>query len=526
MGAKPHELSCLVLALCCLSVSADVFLSIDCGSSVSYRDDNLIDWSGDDNFTRTGESRSVPSASWLPRAAATLRVFTSRAKNCYHIDSFKRGRALVRAGFYYGNYDGRSSPPTFELQFDGNRWATVETLASELVYHEVVYVMKGESISVCLAQTRPGQFPFLSSLEFRSLEPFMYAMVNETQPLFLRRRVAFGSNATIRYPNDLYDRIWSPEESSEAMIPVSSTAVFNGPIILSELPPPAVLKHAVTAVSPTSSLQINMGFPIVEVPVYINAYFSEVSRLQLNETRSMSIFKDNQPFSQPFSPPYANCTQLYTNNITASTNTTFSIVPANDSTLPPLINAIEVFVVGPDLTNGTDRRDVQGLEALQNVFGTLADWSGDPCLPAPYAWDWIDCSSDSTPRVTALLLSSFGLSEMLPNFSSMDALRTIDFHNNSLQGPIPDFLGTLPNLRTLNLANNRLNGSIPASLSNRNGLDLVVTGNTELCASGELCPASSGNERLGSDVSTENINNLPTLIFGIVIYYLMVYLLE
>ncbi|GER25656.1 leucine-rich repeat protein kinase family protein [Striga asiatica] len=500
MGAKPHELSCLVLALCfCLSVSADVFLSIDCGSSVSYRDANLIDWSGDENFTLTGESRSVPSASWLPRAAATLRVFTSRVKNCYQIDSFKKGRVLVRAGFYYGDYDGRSSPPTFELQFDGNRWATVETSASELVYYEVVYVMKGDSISVCLAQTSPGHFPFLSSLEFRSLEPFMYAIVNETRPLFLRKRLGLTLVEAmteievfmLMYPNDIYDRLWSPEASTEAMIPVSSTAVFNGPIILSELPPPAVLKHAVTAISPNSSLQINMGFPPVEVPVYINAYFSEVSRLQLNETRSMSVFKDNLPFSQPFSPPYANCTQLYTNNITASTNTTFSIVPANGSTLAPLINAMEVFVVGPELTDGTDRRDVQGLEALQNAFATLADWSGDPCLPAPYAWDWIDCSSDSMPRVTALLLGSFGLSGMLPNFSSMDALRTIDFHNNSLQGPIPDFLGTLPNLRTLNLANNRLNGSIPASLSNRNGLHLVVTGNAELCASGELCPASS-----------------------------------
>lgn len=45
---------------------------------------------------------------------------------------------------------------------------------------------------------------------------------------------------------------------------------------------------------------------------------------------------------------------------------------------------------------------VEGLVSLQNAFEDLQDWSGDPCLPAPYTWDWINCSNDATPRVTAL----------------------------------------------------------------------------------------------------------------------------
>ncbi|RXH96678.1 hypothetical protein DVH24_009182 [Malus domestica] len=47
-----------------------------------------------------------------------------------------------------------------------------------------------------------------------------------------------------------------------------------------------------------------------------------------------------------------------------------------------------------------------------------------------------------------------------------------DFHNNSLNGPIPDFLGSLPNLELLDLSGNRLTGSTPTSLSNNENLTL------------------------------------------------------
>ncbi|KAK4441126.1 putative LRR receptor-like serine/threonine-protein kinase [Sesamum alatum] len=521
-----HLLTCLLLALCTLSVSAEVFLSIDCGSSDSYKDDNLIVWTGDDEYVQSGESRSVQSSNSISRVMDTLRVFTARKKNCYNIGSVRQGRVLVRATFYYGNYDGKSSPPTFDLQFDGNHWATVETSSTEYVYHEVTYVMKKDSISVCVAQTNPGEFPFISALEVRGLETYMYVNVDENYPLFLRRRVAFGSNATIRFPDDPYDRLWIPEVMSAGMVRVRSDALFSKGLTLADQPPPAVLKNAVTAVTPNSSLQLSMGFPVVPAPVYVNGYFSEVTLLGPNQNRTYSVYKDNRSYSEPFSPPFENCTELYTSNLTASVNTTFSLVPANFSTLPPLINAMEIFVIGDALTNGTNNRDVKGLASLQKAFGVLQGWSGDPCLPAPYSWDWINCSTGPVPRVTALSLGSFGLSGILPDFSSMDALQTIDLHNNSLQGPIPDFLGTLPQLKTLNLANNQFNGSIPASLSNKNGLNLVVTGNPNLCTS---CPASPKKSTDSSSAGcSKKESNVLAIMFGAIIpsFIMLQYLWE
>lgn len=163
-----------------------------------YTDGNNIVWEGDDTLIQNGESRLVKNSSSVSQVMSTLRVFSTRKKNCYSVDVDKGIPVLVRASFYYGNYDGRSSPPTFDLQFDGNDWATVTTLMDLMVYYEVIYVPKGVSISVCVAQTKPNQLPFISALEVRSLGEGMYDKGDPNLPLFLSRRFAFGANESVR----------------------------------------------------------------------------------------------------------------------------------------------------------------------------------------------------------------------------------------------------------------------------------------------------------------------------------------
>lgn len=66
----------------------------------------------------------------------------------------------------------------------------------------------------------------------------------------------------------------------------------------------------------------------------------------------------NAPVTEPILPPYENCSEFYgINNNVSSATYNFSLVPTKDSTLPPLINAMEVFFVGPVLTNGTNNTD-------------------------------------------------------------------------------------------------------------------------------------------------------------------------
>ncbi|GFQ01782.1 probable LRR receptor-like serine/threonine-protein kinase at1g51860 [Phtheirospermum japonicum] len=112
-------------------------------------------------------------------------------------------------------------------------------------------------------------------------------------------------------------------------------------------PPSAVLQNAIAAVTPTGEIHLLTGLPTAEVPIYMNMYFSEVTQLDTTETRSVQVLVNGAPlFDSPILPPYANCKEMYISNLTASSDTTFALVPTSDSMLPPLINAMEVYSIG------------------------------------------------------------------------------------------------------------------------------------------------------------------------------------
>ncbi|CAJ2667306.1 unnamed protein product [Trifolium pratense] len=458
--------------------SLTIFVSINCGSSKSFIDENNIKWSGDYDYIQNGVPQEVYFGS---SPLSTLRFFPTRKKNCYSIKVPTGEKVLARASFYYGNYDNKFSPPIFDLQLDGNYWATVNTSNYYYVDYEAIYVTKGNFTSICVAQTKAKQFPFISSLEIRSLDPTMYSHVDSNHALILQWRYAFGGNETIRYPDDIFDRIWTPAVGillSEVKSEESSFDITTA----EDHPPQAALQNAIVSSSTLEYIQFINRLPTEENPVYINAYFSEVMESAFGK-RSIQMNIDGKPFLSPIVPPLGSVKEVYITNITASANTTFILQASDSSTFPPILNALEIFTISDAFNAGTDSRDVEGLLELKSAFEVLVDWSGDPCLPYPYNWDWIECTSDAKPRVIALYLSGYELQGTLPDFSSMTALETIHLQNNTIEGPIPDFLGLFPNLKTLNLSYNRFNGSIPASLVNKN-IEIDTTNN---CLLGMKC---------------------------------------
>ncbi|KAK4850744.1 hypothetical protein QYF36_009421 [Acer negundo] len=482
-----------------------VTTSVDCGASGSYTEAS-IDWIGDKDYIQNGESIAVDTSSnGLSRAMTTLRVFTTRKKNCYSIEAEKWTRFLIRASFYYGNYDNKSSPPSFDLQFDGNHWITVDTSMDTVVFHEAIYVTKGDNISVCVAQTYPNMFPFVSAIEIRSLGHSMYNQVDDNKGLILSWRLAFGTKDIVKYPDDLYDRIWFPA-NKPAVFREATSAVTVVNTYLDDNPPTAVLENAFIAPNTSSTILLKTGLPsnFNEVQVYMSMYFAEVDELDANlQERSFDFYENGVVVSDPIVPLYGEAIQRSWKGF-ASSNTSFALAATSNSTLPPLINALEVYTITDELTDGTSADDVGALNELQKKFEKLQGWKGDPCLPLIFTWDWLNCSTTATPRVTALYLSGYDLSGSLPDFSFMDALETIDLHNNSLNGPIPDFLGTLPKLKTLNLANNGFSGPVPSTLSKNNNLKLIVTGNPDLCtsASGKSCKTTNTNTNRDTDTNT------------------------
>ena len=121
-------------------------------------------------------------------------------------------------------------------------------------------------------------------------------------------------------------------------------------------PPETVLKNATTANNTLQYISLITKLPDFDVPVYIITYFSEVTQQKL-QRRSFQLCVDDKPYSKPIVPPFGSVAEVYITNITASSNTSFTLVATSDSTLPPLINAFEVYSVSDALTPGTHFKD-------------------------------------------------------------------------------------------------------------------------------------------------------------------------
>ena len=182
----------------CLSLFSG-FISLDCGLPINsnYTEPTtLIKYISDAVFITTGSSHSI-----APEYKAdsqdqvkNLRSFPEGVRNCYKINVTKGTRYLIRATFFYANYDNQNTPPEFDLHLGVNFWATVKFVNVSIpVMREIIHVPLQDYVRVCLVNTGSGT-PFISALELRPMSSQAY--YNATAPsesLALVLRLDIGS---------------------------------------------------------------------------------------------------------------------------------------------------------------------------------------------------------------------------------------------------------------------------------------------------------------------------------------------
>lgn len=160
----------------------------------------------------------------------------------------------------------------------------------------------------------------------------------------------------IRYPDDAFDRIWGPFAGGSGLITVSNNA-SNINANTYDRPPVAVLTNAISIPTTTPFMPLSLNLPANEVAVYFNMYFTEMAQLSSTQKRSFQLYINNNSSPPLILPTYGGVTEVYFTNFTASSRTTFSLVATSDSTLPPLICAMEAFYLSSALVQGTNRND-------------------------------------------------------------------------------------------------------------------------------------------------------------------------
>lgn len=180
------------------------FISIDCGAPKDYTDETTgIAYTTDDNYIETGVSNSISpiyKTRFLYPRFSNVRSFPEETKNCYNLrPSYGKNHSyLIRASFMYGNYDGTSQFPEFDLYLGVNKWSTVKLNdSSNLTTFEIIHVLQSDYIHVCFVNTDSGT-PFISVLELRILNDGTYVTESGSLELFARLDSGLSLNKVVR----------------------------------------------------------------------------------------------------------------------------------------------------------------------------------------------------------------------------------------------------------------------------------------------------------------------------------------
>ncbi|KAF8031041.1 hypothetical protein BT93_D0276 [Corymbia citriodora subsp. variegata] len=220
-------LGCLALGVIARGQQNPGFISIDCGAPNDYHDDQLdIYYKADVGFVDSGTNMQVSTQVIYQnnqQQSKNLRIFPSGKRNCYTLkpDEGNGNTYLVRASFWYGDYDGKNQTPAFDLHIDVNYWITVNS--SSWIYEEIIYTPPRDYIQVRLVNTGSG-VPFISALELRLLDNSIYQI--NSGALVTNWRYNLGSLNTYRHPQDVYDRIWNNQTYSGGWSSVSNTTAI------------------------------------------------------------------------------------------------------------------------------------------------------------------------------------------------------------------------------------------------------------------------------------------------------------
>ncbi|XP_044496590.1 LOW QUALITY PROTEIN: putative leucine-rich repeat receptor-like serine/threonine-protein kinase At2g19230 [Mangifera indica] len=282
---------------------------------------------------------------------------------------------LIRAFFAYGNFDGKNQFPTFDLYLGVNKWRTVD----HYTVLEIIHVPSVDYIDVCLMNTGYG-VPFISALDLRPLDYAIYRIQDGTH---LTSMVAYGllliSNWTVI--------------STESTIYAQS--LDDGYKI-----PAEVLKTAAKSLNASIPVTLYFDPPGSSSQCYVYFHFTEIEKLKDCQKRELSIGLNTE-----------------------------------GSDLPPILNAIEIFVFVELRLSPTNLNDAFAIKDLKQKYGVTRNWQGDPFFQ----------------------VVSHG-----KEFEVKQIDRDLSYNN--LTGPVPEVLAQLPNLKVLNLTGNKFSGSVPDAL--------------------------------------------------------------
>lgn len=172
----------------------------------------------------------------------------------------------------------------------------------------------------------------------------------------------FGPN---RYPLDPHDRLWSTYDTIPSWKEISATSVVQNYLSDAYDVPSAVMQ---TAATPVNGSRIDFSWDSSDPSVNISSryffifYFAELQSVASNALRQFDIIVNNSTWnSKPYTPPFLFADSI-SGTVQGQERYTISLVAIKNATLPPILNAMEMYLIKPISETATDPVDGMDLK--------------------------------------------------------------------------------------------------------------------------------------------------------------------
>ncbi|KAK1257337.1 putative LRR receptor-like serine/threonine-protein kinase MEE39 [Acorus gramineus] len=163
--------------------------------------------------------------------------------------------------------------------------------------------------------------------------------------------------------------------------------------------PPLVMSTAVTQ-QPLEIILPNV-FPD---GYHIYLHFEELTPPKRDESREFIVkLNGGIVFPQPVQLTYLFAYTIYTTRPWKANAYKLSMEETTASTLPPILNAAEMYYVLEMSYSPTYEQDVEAIITVKNTYNIKKGWSGDPCFQN-VSWDGLNCNTNDSglPRIVSL----------------------------------------------------------------------------------------------------------------------------
>lgn len=124
-------------------------------------------------------------------------------------------------------------------------------------------------------------------------------------------------------------------------------------------PPKVALTNAATPTNASAPLTIEWSSENPDDQYYLYEHLAEIQDLQANETREFNVLLNGEEFSDPVIPPKLEITTMesLTPRMCQGGECILQLTRTKKSTLPPLLNAYEIYSVMQFTQSETNEND-------------------------------------------------------------------------------------------------------------------------------------------------------------------------